>query len=127
MALQQRIDLPNRTFGTYIRLGDNRRTSHKAGERAAVAHFHLFVDRKAADDSPGDPVTMVAAIKLKNERFDQYFSKAALAAVGGDVDSQFYAVLKSAKGKVALEMLKNGELLPGGGLTSLDFSDATDV
>lgn len=119
MALQKSLTLPNGSFGAYIRLGHYRRNRAR---REAVAHFDLFADKASADANPQLPVAMIACLRLKDARFDEFLSNAAIAAASNNVEAQLYRALKAAA---------NGhnphEIDPGGGLSQLNLTDATDV
>jgi hypothetical protein len=123
MALQKIITLPNTTTGSYIRIGNRRIDDPNASDRTARAHFNLFATESAADAAPQAPICpVIACLTLQGARYDEYFSKAALEAAGWNTTAQFYRALKA-----AAVGHNPGEVSPGGGLQTLDLSDASDV
>ena len=113
MALQKTISLPNGTAGAYIKLAFFRWDDIR---KESSAHFHLYATNAARLSAPLDPLKdSIVKLRLDGAKFDEYFSGAALIAARSTIVGQFYTALK-AEGGIA-----------GGGLTSLDLSDAADV
>lgn len=113
MALQKSITLPNGTGGAYIKLAFFRWDDLR---KEASAHFHLYTTAGTRLSAPLDPLRdTIAKVRLEGAKFDQYFSASAMLAARSTIVGQLYNALK-AEGGIA-----------GGGLTSLDLSDAADV
>lgn len=112
MALQKTITRPNSTQGGYIRL---RYFNWDDIDRVASGHFYLFATKAARDSQPKEPICLIAKLRLEGDKFDQYLSNAAIAAAKSDHVRQFYVAMKAE------------QALAGGGLTSIDLSDAADA
>ena len=91
MALQLPVTLPNGAEGNYIRIGVY---EWNREQRSAYVQLALFKDAAQAASAPRFPLAVVGILNLRNEKFDQYLSNAAIAAAGGDVISQLYAAAK---------------------------------
>jgi hypothetical protein len=118
MALQKTITLPNSTAGNYIMLDG--RMEEKLN-RQLSAHFLLYVTAAARASAPESPLGLVAKLRLDGDKYDEYLSEAAIAAVTAETDDKrTYQIYRAAK----LEPLQ-----PGLGLRvdQLDLSDAADV
>jgi hypothetical protein len=116
MALQKTITLANSAQGNYIKIAFHR---WDGIAREASAHFHLYADEDARDAAPSEPLCLIAKLRLTGDKFDEYLSTDALAALvapGPDpIRDQLYEAVKVEPFSI------------GGGLTTLDLSDATNV
>lgn len=92
MAFQLPVTLPSGASGNYFRIGV---FEFNRPQRSAYAEVALFASAAMAGSAPRFPLAILAVLELRNEKFDLYFSKAALAAAKGDVLAQFYAAAKT--------------------------------
>jgi len=115
MALQKTITLPNGAVGNYIQLVT---AAADYSAKYVPVEFALFMDAAHAVSNPTNPLCpLIAKMRLDGAKFDQYISTVALAAI--TADDPFRASLYAAA--------KAEPLLAGGGLTSIDLSDAVSV
>lgn len=120
MALQSSVTLSNGVSGNYIRI-----TGFWWDRLAkeASAHFCLYASQSYANSAPDMPLCLVAKLRLNGDKFDQYLSSDALAALENPGQDPIRDQLYSASKVEALQ--------PGGGLTRDDvlfaFAHATDV
>jgi len=110
MALQKTIALPSGVSGNYIRL-TSYRWDRSTLEASAI--FALYLDAAHAQAGADYLVPVIAKLRLSGDKFTQYLGSTALA--DHQVAAQLY------------EAAKDETLLAGGGLTSIDLSDALDV
>jgi len=110
MALQKTIALPSGISGNYIRLTSYR---YDRSTLEASAIFALYLDAAHAQAGADYLVPVIAKLRLSGAKFTQYLGAAALA--DHQVIAQLYVAAKAET------------LLAGGGLTSIDLSDALDV
>jgi len=110
MALQKTIALPSGISGNYIRL-TSYRWDRSTLEASAI--FALYLDAAHAQAGADFLVPVISKLRLSGATFTRYLGAAALA--DHQVAAQLY------------EAAKNETLLVGGGLDSIDLSDALDV
>jgi len=92
MALQLPVTLPNGAEGNYLRIGV---FEWNREQRSAYVQLALFKDAAQAASAPRFPLAVVGILNLRNEKFDQYLSNAAIAAADGKVLLQVYAAVKA--------------------------------
>lgn len=116
MALQQTITLPSGIEGNYIRCDVY---SWDRASRQCTARLALYVSHEVA--VAGQPIApTLARLRIYDEKFDEYFGSAVLAALEPMTDAIRHQIYEVAKAEGAL-------LTPGAGLTELDLTNALNV
>lgn len=90
MALQKTIQLSTGEAGDYIRMTSFR---WDRGARDASAMFALFKSSHAAASGATPQVPIIAKLRLRDAKFDQYLGTAALDQ--GSVVAQLYAAARA--------------------------------
>ena len=118
MALQKTITLPNTTSGNYIVLAE---FAADYFARTLSAHFHLYASAAAREAVPSASFGLLCKLRLAEDKFDEWLSTDALAALDADTPDRLrHQIYQAAKAE---------PLTPGLGLRvdQLDLSDALDV